>query len=142
MRAILALSALTRDPTWVRRSIGPAEIVLFGAVLPVWSLIFGITGVLMARHVAPATSAGTALGRSGNAALTALLVMIVVAVIVGGEKRPIPAMGWAIGLGFSGLGAIEIIAKGMVAAGRAVMDGFVVMATKGAAAWAQRREKQ
>jgi len=123
-----------------RRAIGPAEIVLFGTALPVWSLILGTVGVVMARRVAPASAAGTALGQVGNAALTILLLAIVVAVIVEGEKRPIVALGWAIGLGFSGLGAIEMIARAALAAGRLAIEGVVAAASKGAAMWADRRE--
>lgn len=126
----------------MRRSIGPAEIVLFGSVMPIWSLILGVGGVLLARKAAPASAAEAALGRYASPAITALLVMIVIGGIVAGEKRPIVAMAGAIGLGFAGLGAIELIGRGVMAALRAAMDGFVVMATKGAAAWAQRREKE
>lgn len=125
-----------------RPTLGPAEIVLFGTALPVWSLILGIGGVLLARRAAPASAAEAALGRYAGPAITALLVMIVIGGIVAGEKRPIVAMAGAIGLGFAGLGAIEMIGRGVMAALRAAMDGFVVMATKGAAAWAQRREKE
>lgn len=123
-------------------SIGPASVVVFGAELPVWSMLFGITGVLMARRVAPATAAGTALGRTGNAALTVLLVLGVLALVVAGEKRPIVALGWSIGLGFSGLGFIEMVARAVRGAARLMLDGFVVAATKGAALWADRRESE
>ena len=119
---------------------GPPSIVAFGAELPVWSILFGIVGVLMARRVAPATAAGTALGRTGNAALTVLLILGVLALIVAGEKRPIVALGWSIGLGFSGLGMIEMVARAVRGGARLILDGFVVAATKGAAMWADRGE--
>ncbi|MBI0530077.1 hypothetical protein [Sphingomonas sp. TX0522] len=135
-------SLATAHAVGQRRSIGPSEIVLFGSVMPVWSLILGVGGVLLARRAAPASAAEAALGRYGRQCVTALAVMIVIGGIVAGEKRPIIAMAGAIGLGFSGVGAIEMIAKGVMAALRLIMDSFVVMATKGAAAWAQRREKE
>ncbi|WP_343528741.1 hypothetical protein [Sphingomonas sp.] len=121
-------------------TVGPVAVIVFGAELPIWSIIFGIIGVLMARRVAPATAAGTALGRTGNTALTVLLVLGVLALIVSGEKRPIVALGWSIGLGFSGLGMIEMVARAVRGGARLILDGFVVAATKGAAMWADRRE--
>ncbi len=121
---------------------GPASVILFGAELPIWSMLFGIVGVLMARRVAPATAAGTALGRTGNAALTVLLVLGVLALVVAGEKRPIVALGWSIGLGFSGLAFIEMVARAVRVLTRVMLDGFVVAATKGAAIWADRRESE
>ncbi|RHW17185.1 hypothetical protein D1610_11590 [Sphingomonas gilva] len=120
-------------------SFGPPLVIVFGFDVPVLSAIFGLIGVLLARRVAPASAAGAALGRTGNAALTGLLVLGVLALIVSGEKRPIVALGWAIGLGYSGLGFIELVARSVVAGARIIIDAFVAIATKGAAAWAERR---
>lgn len=121
-------------------SVGPTAFLIFGAEIPVWSAIFGLVGVLMARRVAPASAAGRALGRTGNIALTILLACGVLALIVSGEKRPIVALGWSIGLGFSGLGFIELVAKAVVTAATLTMDGFAQVAGKAAVAWAQRRD--
>jgi hypothetical protein len=118
---------------------GPETVRLFGADIPIWSALFGLIGVVMARRVAPATAAGTALGPIGNAALTILLACGVLALIISGEKRPLVALGWSIGLGFSGLGFIEMVAKAVVTAATLAMDGFAQVAGRAAAAWAQRR---
>lgn len=131
----LASAARAAQPA----SFGPESIMLFGAEIPVWSAIFGVLGVLMARRVAPATAAGAALGRVGNAALTILLACGVLALIISGEKRPIVALGWSIGLGFSGLGVVELVAKSVIAAATVVLDGAAEMAGKAAAAWSARR---
>ncbi len=113
--------------------IGPPEIILFGAAVPIWSALFGLVGVLLARRVAPATAAGAALGPVGNAALTGLLALGVIALIVAGEKRPIVALGWSIGLGYSGLGFIELVARSVVAGAKLVMDAFIEVAARIAA---------
>jgi hypothetical protein len=75
------------------------------------SALFGVLGVLLARRVAPISPATERLGRSGNGALTALLVLGVLALVIAGEKRPLVALGWAVGLGYSGLAFVELVAR-------------------------------
>lgn len=119
-------------------TFGPPLVVAFGYEVPVLSAMFGLIGVCLARRVAPASVAGAKLGRSGNAALTGLLAMGVLALIVTGEKRPIVALGWSVGLGYSGIAFIEMVARAVVGGSKLILDAFVVVTTRFASAWAER----
>lgn len=119
-------------------AFGPPVVIAFGYEVPVLSAIFGLIGVCLARRVAPASIAGSKLGRSGNAALTALLALGVLALIVTGEKRPIVALGWSVGLGYSGIAFIEMVARAVVGGSKLILDAFVIMTTRFASAWAER----
>jgi hypothetical protein len=106
-------------------SFGPPIIVLFGQPVPVFSALFGLIGLLLARRVAPASAAGARLGPTGNAALTGLLALGVLALIIAGQKQPIVALAWAMGLGWSGLGICELVAKGVVSVAKLFVDAVV-----------------
>lgn len=88
---------------------GPVELILFGHHVPIMAALFGLIGLVLARRVAPVSPTAVRLGRMGNAALTTLLALGVLAFIIAGEKRPIVALSWAIGLGYSGLAFIELV---------------------------------
>jgi hypothetical protein len=105
-------------------AFGPHAVIAFGVEVPVLSALFGLIGVVLARRVAPATDAGAKLGPGGNAALTALLALGVLALIVTGEKRPIVALGWSVGLGYSGLAFIEMVARGVMTGSRVAIETF------------------
>jgi hypothetical protein len=119
-------------------AVGPPLVIAFGYEVPVLSAIFGLIGVVLARRVAPASVAGAKLGPGGNAALTALLALGVLALIVTGEKRPIVALGWSVGLGYSGIAFIEMVARAVVGGSKLILDAFVVVTTRFASAWADR----
>jgi len=128
----LASIAAAATPHVTPTAFGPAAVTLFGVEIPIFSALFGILGLLLARRIAPASNAGAKLGRVGNAALTALLALGVLALIVTGEKRPIVALGWAVGLGYSGLGFVELVARAVVTGARLTIDAWV-------SAWAQSK---
>lgn len=119
-------------------SFGPALIILFGVPVPVFSALCGMIGVILARQVAPATAAGAMLGRVGNVALTALLALGVVALIVSGQKQPLVAVAWAVGLGHSGLVMIELVAKSAIAAARLFIDAFVKAVVSAGGSWGSK----
>lgn len=94
-------------------SFGPREVAIFGQPIPVLSALFGLAGVVLARRVAPIDPTSERLGLVGNAALTMLLALGVLAFVIAGEKRPIVALSWAIGLGYSGNAFIALVAQGV-----------------------------
>jgi hypothetical protein len=95
-------------------SLGPRAIELFGYPVPIMSALFGLIGVLLARRVAPVSPGAIRLGNVGNTALTALLALGVLALVVTGEKRPMVALGWAVGLGYSGLASVELVSQAVM----------------------------
>lgn len=105
----LALTAAA--PTY-----GPSVLVIFGLHVPIASLVLSLCGLLLARIIAPKPV--RKLTRKQEMALTALLV-IVLFVAVAGEiplLSPEPlgvgmAVVWGLGLGTSGLLAIEFFSK-------------------------------
>ncbi|MFZ5746378.1 MAG: hypothetical protein ACOY45_01830 [Pseudomonadota bacterium] len=121
-------------------TIGPVEIVLFGYPIPIWSALFGVLGVVLARRVSPPTPAEDHLGRQGRVALTILLTVGVLALIVSGERRPIVALGWSIGLGYSGLAFVDMVARAVSAGARIVIDAFAASIARAAGAWNQRKD--
>lgn len=123
-------------------SFGPKAIELFGYPVPVMSALFGLIGLMLSRRVAPVSPAAVALGRPGNAALTALLALGVLAFIIAGEKRPIVALGWAIGLGYSGLAFIELVSRAVMNFARLSIQAFVRAAAGGAVPVEPVREEQ
>lgn len=112
-------------------SFGPTAITAFGVEIPVMSALFGLLGVLLARRVAPFDPSTDRLGPIGNAALTALLALGVLAFIIAGEKRPIVALGWAVGLGYSGIAFIALVAQAVRKFAKIFLDAFVRAATGG-----------
>jgi hypothetical protein len=93
-------------------SFGPRAIELFGYPVPIMSALFGLIGLVLARRVAPVTPAAVQLGRlSATSPSRRCSRLGVLALIVADEKRPMVALGWAVGLGYSGLGFIELVAR-------------------------------
>jgi hypothetical protein len=119
------LSSLANAAPPAVLSFGPRAIELFGYPVPIMSALFGLIGLVLARRVAPVTPAAVQLGRLGNIALTALLALGVLALIVADEKRPMVALGWAVGLGYSGLGFIELVARSVRNFARLAIQSFV-----------------
>lgn len=117
-------------------SVGPAVVTLFGTDVPVLALCLSVAGLVLARVIAPPPL--RKLSRVQEVALT-LLLLIVLFLVVSGElsfcnltsmlrdaecpTRPLgPGMAtvWGIGLGFSGLLAIEFFGERFMAAFRAL----------------------
>lgn len=113
---------------------GPTSFTAFGFEIPIMSALFGLMGVLLARRVAPFDPSTERLGTIGNAALTALLALGVLAFIIAGEKRPIVALGWAVGLGYSGIAFVALVAQAVRRFAKMMLEAFVRAATGAPAA--------
>lgn len=93
----------------VAPSLGPTIVTMFGTDVPVLSLALSGVGLLLARVIAPAPL--RPLTTRQHLALTSLL-LVVLFVIVTGQFTGTPlqpglAVAWGVGLGFSGLVAVE-----------------------------------
>lgn len=115
-------------------SLGPSVLYIFGLQIPVAAMVLSLIGLALARYLAPESARKLTLGQ--ERALTALLALLLI-VIVSGELsacqvlamlglqpdcpvRPLGvgmATAWGIGLGTSGLLAVEFI-------GTRFMDGL------------------
>ena len=100
-------------------SLGPAMITFAGFDVPVLAMATSVIGLLLARVVAPPPL--RKLTRLQEVALTALLVIVLFLLVIGqfspsGEvMEPGIAGAWGIGLGFSGLLAIEFFGARVMA---------------------------
>ena len=113
----------------VAPSIGPAIVVVLGASIPILALALGGMGLLLARVIAPPPL--RKLTRAQHFALTVLLLIVLFLLVTGGFPFP-PfdkpmGMGMAtmagIGLGFSGLVAVEFFAGRWMSAVKAFWKG-------------------
>lgn len=96
-------------------SIGPTVLVIFGLKLPVAALALSLVGLLLARYVKPRSASKLSIGQ--ERALTALLALILVVIVAGefpwiGNGEPLGvgmATAWGVGLGTSGILAVDLI---------------------------------
>lgn len=99
-------------------SVGPAIITIFGTDVPILALILSVAGLMLARVIAPPPL--RKLTRLQEAALTTLLIVVLFLIVTGqlGGGEPLEAgmaTVWGIGLGFSGLLAIEFFGQRVMA---------------------------
>lgn len=117
-------------------SVGPAVVTLFGTDVPVLALGLSVAGLILARVIAPPPL--RKLTRTQEVCLTLLLLLVLFLIITGQlstcslktllvdtdcPAEPLgPGMAtvWGIGLGFSGLLAIEFFGARFMAAFRAI----------------------
>lgn len=114
--AVKLAGAAVAAPTF-----GPAIITAFGINIPIVALVLSVIGLVLARFIAPPPLRKLTFRQ--EAALTALLLIILFLIVTGefpliGDGQPIGAgmaVMWGIGLGFSGLLAIEFFGNRAVA---------------------------
>lgn len=106
-------------------TFGPAVVVLFGIDVPVVGLGLSILGLLLARLIAPPPL--RKLNARQEVALTVLLMIVLFLIVTGqlfGSGEPLGAgmaVIWGVGLGFSGLLAIEFFGERAMAMLRAAL---------------------
>lgn len=116
MKSVVAVAA----PTF-----GPAIVTLFGVDVPVVGLALSVGGLLLARMIAPPPL--RKLNLRQETALTSLLLIVLFLIVTGqmfGGGKPLGAgmaVIWGIGLGFSGLLAIEVFGDRVMAMVRAAL---------------------
>tara|TARA_Y100001973_G_C5151504_1_gene308380 strand:+ start:812 stop:1180 length:369 start_codon:yes stop_codon:yes gene_type:complete len=99
-------------------SIGPALVTIAGIDVPVMALGLSVAGLILARVIAPPPL--RKLSRVQEVSLTLLLLVILFLIVTGeiGGGTPLgPGMAvvWGIGLGFSGLLAVEFFGQRVLA---------------------------
>lgn len=114
---------ITASTATAAPSIGPAVVTFLGSDVPILALVLSGSGLLLARMIAPPPL--RKLSRSQHVALTALLLIALFVLVTGevtGETlRPGMAFVCGIGLGFSGIVAVELFAERAMAAIRALL---------------------
>ena len=107
-------------------SFGPAIVTVLGVDVPVLALALSVAGLLLARSIAPPPL--RKLNGRQELALTALLLIILFLIVTGtkplGFGEPIGAgmaVIWGVGLGFSGLLAIEFFSERVMAILKAML---------------------
>lgn len=107
-------------------SIGPAVVTVFGTDVPVLALGLSCAGLVLARIVAPPPL--RKLSTLQEVALTLLLLVVLFLIVTGqlGTGSPLGAgmaAVWGIGLGFSGLLALEFFGARVRAMLKALLGG-------------------
>lgn len=109
----------------VAPSIGPTIVTVFGSDVPVLALGLSCAGLLLARVIAPPPL--RKLTTRQQISLTLLLLIVLFLIVTGaftGEPlQPGLATVWGVGLGFSGLLAVEIFAERVRSMLRAMLGG-------------------
>lgn len=94
-------------------AFGPEVINFFGLIIPVMPFGLGLVGLLLARSIAPASR--RKLTRMQEVSLTILLILLLLMIVTGqfggAPLKSGMASIWGIGLGLSGLVAIEFIGQ-------------------------------
>ncbi|WP_264943655.1 hypothetical protein [Sphingomonas canadensis] len=108
---------------------GPELVIVFGVSVPVLSAGLGVLGVVLGLLMAPAPAAP--IGARRTAALWVSLIGIELALVVacsavaGKALLPLVAMGWGIGLGWSGLAVAQLLAEQVLGGIRRVTGAFI-----------------
>ncbi|AJP73156.1 hypothetical protein [Sphingomonas hengshuiensis] len=102
---------------------GPEWLVVAGVALPIFSSGAGVLGVVLGMWLAPARAIPLGWRRQGALVVT-LLAIILCSVIATGQQ-PLVALGWGIGLGFSGLTVAELLGEQARSALKTIGDAFI-----------------
>ncbi|WP_303763483.1 hypothetical protein [Sphingobium yanoikuyae] len=103
-------------------SYGPALIIVLGYELQLLPALLGTLGVIATRWFAPIAAVETRMSDAGRHALTAVMVLLMLALVLSGERRPLVVVGVAGGLGYSGVALFELLAAGVMRAASAAIE--------------------
>ena len=101
-------------------SFGPSIVTLFGTDVPVLALCTSLAGVVLARIVSPASL--RRLSWIQHIALTLLLLLMMFALVAGFQLGVGMATVMGVGLGLSGMVAVEMVADRALASLSLVLD--------------------
>jgi len=101
---------------------GPAVIAWWGVDVPILSLVLGIVGVGCGMALAPAPAVPLSWRRW--IALLVSLVGLELGIVMATGQQPLVAMGWGIGLGFSGLGIAQLLGAQALGGIKTISDAF------------------
>ena len=88
---------------------GPETLVLFGVAIPVLSGALGAIGIVLGLLAAPERY--ELLNWRRWSAMVAILLSLELTIVIATGQIPIVALGWGIGLGFSGLTVAETLGE-------------------------------
>lgn len=116
------MASIAAAATPAAPSFGPALIIIAGYQLSPLPALLGVVGVIATRRFAPIAAVEMKLDAVGRHALTAMMVLAMLALVLSGETRPLVIVGIAGGLGYSGVALFELLAAGVVRAARLSID--------------------
>ena len=110
-------------------SVGPTVLIIFGLHIPIAAMGLSMLGLFLARYIAPKPTRRLTIWQ--ERALTVLLAVLLIVIVSGnapivGDGKPLAvgmATAWGIGLGTSGIVAVELIGSRMMAMLRAMFAG-------------------
>lgn len=101
---------------------GPELIVVLGVAVPALSALLGVGGVIVGQLLAPT---GTPLTMRRRVSLSVALVMLELGIVIATGQMPLVAMGWGIGLGFSGISIFQALGEEALSGVRRIADAFI-----------------
>ena len=122
MQEKIAVAGVVAGP-----SFGPAVFTLFGTEIPILAMALSFAGLLLARFVGPPPS--RELTRWQELVVTAILAILLFLIVTGelpADSEPLGvgmAVAWGVGLGLSGLLALEFMGDRVMDALRALFGG-------------------
>ncbi|PTS73814.1 hypothetical protein DBR17_17845 [Sphingomonas sp. HMWF008] len=122
---MLAATALASSGSTRLVVPGPWTIVLWGVDIPTLSAAIGAVGVILGQLLAPVPTAP--LGGRRRAALVVALLGLELGIVIATGQQPLVAMGWGIGLGFSGLAVAQALGDQALSGVRKIADAFISM---------------
>lgn len=117
---LVALTSSTGDTIVLP---GPAVIMIAGVSIHVMSAALGLIGVVLGHLLSPPASA--ALTRQRAIALFVTLLLLELTIVMATGQAPIVAMGWGIGLGFSGYTVAATLGSQAQAGIKTISDAFI-----------------
>jgi len=106
-------------------AFGPEMVSVFGLVIPVMPFCLSMVGLILSRSIA--RTSRRKLSMKQEVSLTVLLVIMLLMIITGqfggGPMKAGMACIWGIGLGLSGLAAVELVGQVVMTSLKTIVGG-------------------